>query len=130
MIFNTKLLTNTSSTYQNFRKWLFNDCYVEKVYNFSILRNAPKDFGGQLFGSAIGPICIAFYQKEKPENGSDRIVYYAPKTYIKSNVLEGVVIDSTDVKYLPRKNAKNPTQKFGKLQCGVMIGITLFEIYF
>lgn len=115
MIFNTKLLTNTSSTYQNFRKWLFNDCYVEKVYNFSILRNAPKDFGGQLFGSAIGPICIAFYQKEKPENGSDRIVYYAPKTYIKSNVLEGVVIDSTDVKYLPREECQKPDTKIWKI---------------
>ena len=28
LIFNTKVLTNTGGTYQNFRKWLFNDCYV------------------------------------------------------------------------------------------------------
>lgn len=115
MIFNTKLLTNTSSTYKSFRKWLFNDCYVEKVYNFSILRNAPKDFGGQLFGSAIGPICIAFYQKEEPDNKSGRIVYYAPKTYIKSNVLEGVVIDSSDVKYLPREECQKPDTKIWKI---------------
>lgn len=115
MIFNTKLLTNTSSTYKSFREWLFNDCYVEKVYNFSILRNAPKDFGGQLFGSAIGPICIAFYQKEEPDNKSDRIVYYAPKTYIKSNVLEGVVIDSSDVKYLPREECQKPDTKIWKI---------------
>ena len=115
MIFNTKLLTNTSNTYKSFRKWLFNDCYVEKVYNFSILRNAPKDFGGQLFGSAIGPICIAFYQKEEPNNKSDRIVYYAPKTYIKSNVLEGVVIDSSDVKYLPREECQKPDTKIWKI---------------
>ena len=115
MIFNTKLLTNTSSTYKSFRKWLFNDCYVEKVYNFSILRNAPKDFGGQLFGSAIGPVCIAFYQKEEPDNKSGRIVYYAPKTYIKSNVLEGVVIDSSDVKYLPREECQKPDTKIWKI---------------
>ena len=115
MIFNTKLLTNTSSTYKAFRRWLFNDCYVEKVYNFSILRNAPKDFGGQLFGSAIGPICIAFYQKEEPDNKSGRIVYYAPKTYIKSNVLEGVVIDSSDVKYLPREECQKPDTKIWKI---------------
>ena len=56
MIFNTKVLTNTGSTYQKFRKWLFNECYVEKIYNFSILRNAKKNFGGQLFGDATGPI--------------------------------------------------------------------------
>lgn len=115
MIFNTKLLTNTSNTYKSFRKWLLNDCYVEKVYNFSILRNAPKDFGGQLFGSAIGPICIAFYQKEAPNNKSGRIVYYAPKTYIKSNVLEGVVIDSSDVKYLPREECQKPDTKIWKI---------------
>ena len=84
LIFNTKVLTNTNSTYKNFREWLFNDCYVEKIYNFSILRNAPKNFGGQLFGAATGPISIAFYRKEKPKNASDKIIYYAPKTYIKS----------------------------------------------
>jgi len=87
LIFNTKILTNTKITYQNFRKWLFNECYVEKIYNFSILRNAPKDFGGQLFGSATGPISIAFYRKNPPKKKSDTIVYYAPKTYIKSNVI-------------------------------------------
>ena len=115
MIFNTKILTNTGSTYQNFRRWLFNVCHVEKVYNFSILRNVPKDFGGQLFGSAIGPISIVFYKKEIPENKSERIVYYAPKTFVKSNVLEGVVIDSTDVKYLPREECGKPDSKIWKI---------------
>ncbi|MCQ2270070.1 MAG: SAM-dependent methyltransferase [Bacteroidales bacterium] len=115
MIFNTKLLTNTGSTYKSFRGWLFNDCYVEKVYNFSILRNAHKNFGGQLFDSAIGPICIAFYQQECPVEKSDRIVYYAPKTYIKSNVLEGIVIDSSDVKYLPREECRKPNTKIWKV---------------
>lgn len=115
LICNTKLLTNTGSTYQNFRKWLFNECYVEKIYNFSILRNAPKDFGGQLFGSAIGPICIAFYRKEEPRQKSDRIIYYAPKTFVKSNLLEGVVIDITDVKYLPREECRKPNTKIWKI---------------
>ena len=114
MIFNAKILTNTGPTYQNFRNWLFNDCSVEKIYNFSILRKAPVDFGGQLFGSAIGPICIAFYKVSK-ENESDRIVYYAPKTYIKNNVLEGIVIESPDVKYLPREECQNPDTKIWKI---------------
>jgi type I restriction-modification system DNA methylase subunit len=115
LIFNTKILTNTKITYQNFRKWLFNECYVEKIYNFSILRNAPKDFGGQLFGSATGPISIVFYRKNAPNKKSDTIVYYAPKTYIKSNVIEGVSIDGTDLKYLPREECKNPTSKIWKI---------------
>lgn len=115
LIFNTKVLTNTGENYQKFRKWLFNDCYVEKIYNFSILRKTPKNFGGQLFSDAVGPISIAFYQKEKPEMASDRIMYYAPKTYIKSNIIDGLVIDHTDVKYLPREECQKPDTKIWKI---------------
>jgi type I restriction-modification system DNA methylase subunit len=115
LIFNTKVLTNTGGTYQNFRQWLFNDCYVEKVYNFSILRNANKNFGGQLFGDATGPISIVYYQKEQPANPSDKIAYYAPKTYIKSNIIEGLNIDFTDLKYLPREECQKPDTKIWKI---------------
>jgi len=115
LIFSTKVLTNTGGTYQNFRKWLFNDCYVKKVFNFSILRNAKKNFGGQLFGDATGPISIVYYQKEQPENPSDKIAYYAPKTFIKSNVIEGLSIDFTDLKYLPREECQKPDTKLWKI---------------
>lgn len=115
LIFNTKVLTNTGGTFQKFREWLFVKCHVERVYNFSILRNVPANFGGQLFGDATGPISIVFYQKEQPANPSDTIIYYAPKTYIKSNVIEGLSIDSTDVKYLPREECKKPDSKIWKI---------------
>lgn len=115
LIFNTKVLTNTGGTYQNFRKWLFNENYVEKVYNFSILRKAPKFSGGQLFGSAVGPISIIFYQKENPKNPKDSIAYYAPKTYIKNDILEGIVIDSSDEKHLPRIECEKPESKIWKI---------------
>lgn len=115
LIFNTKVLTNTGGTYQNFRKWLFNKNYVEKIYNFSILRKAPKFTGGQLFGSAVGPISIVFYQKENPEIIKDTITYYAPKTYIKNDVLEGIVIDSSDEKHLPRIECQKPDTKIWKI---------------
>ena len=115
LIFNTKVLTNTGGTYQNFRKWLFNNCYVEKVFNFSILRNAKKNFGGQLFGDATGPISIVFYQKEQPENPSSKIAYYAPKTFIKTNVIDGLSIDATDLKYLPREECRKPNTKIWKI---------------
>ncbi|MGB0883824.1 MAG: HsdM family class I SAM-dependent methyltransferase [Flavobacteriales bacterium] len=115
LIFKTKVLTNTSGTYQNFRKWLFNDCYVEKIYNFSIFRNQEKNFGGQLFGNATVPISIVYYQKEQPLNPSDKIAYYAPKTYIKSNIIEGLNIDFTDLKYLPREECQKPDTKIWKV---------------
>lgn len=115
LIFNTKVLTNTGGRYQNFRRWLFNECYVEKLYNFSILRKIPKNFGGQLFGDATGPISIVFYQKEQPKNPSDRIVYYAPKTYVKTNVIDGLCIDFSDINYLPREECQKPDTKIWKI---------------
>jgi len=115
LIFNTKVLTNTGTTYQNFRNWLFNKCYVEKVFNFSILRKAKKGFGGQLFGDATGPISIVCYKNEIPDHQSDTITYYAPKTYVKSNVIEGLSIDWTDIKYLPREECKQPDTKIWKV---------------
>ena len=115
LIFNTKILTNTSGTYQNFRRWLFTKNYVEKIYNFSILRKAKKNFGGQLFGSAVEPISVLFYQKEDPKDSKDMILYYAPKTYIKNDVLEGIVIDESDVKHLPRIECEKPNSKIWKI---------------
>ncbi len=111
----TKLLTNTSGTSQNFRKWLFNDNYVEKVYNLSILRKTLKAFGGSLFSSAVVPATIFFFQKEAPQKVSKNIEYWAPKTYIKTNIAEGVIIDSTDVKYLPRDECQKPNTKIWKI---------------
>lgn len=115
LIFNTKVLTNTNKTYKKFRHWLFNECYVEKIFNFSILRKTPKNLGGQLFGSAVGPISILFFKKESPQNPSDKIIYYAPKTYMKMDVLEGIVIDATDVKYLPRDECQKVDTKIWKV---------------
>lgn len=115
LIFNTKVLTNTGGTYQNFRRWLFNENHIDKIYNFSILRKAPKFSGGQLFGSAVGPISIVFYQNEIPDNPKETITYYAPKTYIKNDVLEGIVIDSSDEKQLPRLECQKQDTKIWKI---------------
>lgn len=115
LIFNTKVLTNTGRTYQNFREWLFNKNYVEKIYNFSILRKAKKNFGGQLFGSAVGPISIVFYKSEIPKEQKETITYYAPKTFIKNNILEGIVIDVSDEKHLPRTECQKPDTKIWKI---------------
>jgi type I restriction-modification system DNA methylase subunit len=115
LIFNAKILTNNSDSYAKFRGWLFNSCYVEKIYNFSILRKAPENYGGQLFNSSSSPVCILFYKKNTPLSPSKRIVYYAPKTFIKSNVLDGIVIDSHDVNYLPRGECQKTNTKIWKI---------------
>lgn len=111
----TKLLTNTSNTAQNFRNWLFNENYVSKVYNLSILRKTPKSFGGQLFSSAVVPASILFFQHKAPDIILETIEYWAPKTYIKNHIAEGVLIDSSDIKYLPRKECQAPDTKIWKI---------------
>ena len=126
----TKLLTKTSNPAQNFRKWLFNDNYVEKVYNLSILRKAPKTFGGQLFSSAVVPASIIFFQNKSPKNISNTIEYWAPKTYIKSHLAEGVLIDSSDIKYLPRKECQKSDTKIWKIaQWGSLNDFNLLKTF-
>jgi hypothetical protein len=115
LIFNTKVLTNTNKSYQKFRQWLFNKTYVEKVYNLSIFRKANKDFGGQLFNSATIPVSIVYYQKELPQNVSDTVEYYAPQTYVKSNIIDSLVIDNTDIKFLSRIECQKPDTKIWKI---------------
>ncbi len=114
-VFNTSLLFSTGGTSQNFRQWIFNDCSVEKVYNLSILRKARKIFGGQLFSSATVPICVAFYQRESTENESSTIEYWAPKTCVRNLLSENVLIDGSDIKYVPRYMSKDPTSNIWKI---------------
>lgn len=115
LIFNTKVLTNTEGPFQKFREWLLKETYVEKIYNLSIFRKAPKTFGGQLFTSAVGPVSIVFYQKQFPNKPSSTIEYWAPKTYVKNSLVEGVIIDATDIKFLPREECQKPNTKIWKI---------------
>ncbi|MCI0471336.1 MAG: N-6 DNA methylase, partial [Candidatus Aminicenantes bacterium] len=98
-----KILFNKTDGYRKFRRFLFNDAYVEAVYNFSILRKAKKEYGGQLIPSAVGPVCVIFFRAKKPAAAKERILYCAPKSPVKRNMVEGVVIDSSDFKFLPRE---------------------------
>lgn len=115
LIFNSKVLTNTEGPFQKFRQWLLNSTYVEKIFNLSVFRKAPKTFGGQLFTSAVGPVSIVFYQKRTPDKPSATIEYWAPKTYVKNSLVEGVIIDATDIKFLPREECQGSNTKIWKI---------------
>lgn len=115
LIFNTKILTNIKEPFQKFRQWLFSETIVEKICNFSIFRRAPESFGGQLFSSAVGPVSILFYHKGNGMKAIAPVEYWAPKTYIKNNLSDGVVIDATDIKFLPRAECADPATKIWKI---------------
>ncbi|MEM6319745.1 MAG: N-6 DNA methylase [Bacteroidota bacterium] len=110
------LLFNNGTKYHTFRKFLFQENYVEKVFNFSILRKVTKKEGGRnLFASATSPVSVIFYTKEIPEQSSKKLTYCAPKTAIKNRIIDGIAIDPTDVKYLPREECEKPDTKIWKI---------------
>ncbi|MCX6582524.1 MAG: N-6 DNA methylase [Candidatus Aminicenantes bacterium] len=115
MVSASKILFNKSGGYQKFRNFLFKDAYVEAVYNFSILRKAKKEYGGQLFSGAVGPVCVIFYRMKKPSLVNERILYCAPKSPVKRNMVEGVVIDSSDFKFLPREECAREDSNIWKV---------------
>lgn len=115
LVCNFKIFTNTNGKYQKFREWLMNETYVEKVYNFSIFRNAVENYGGSLFATAVAPVAIVYYSATKPECPSEVLPYWAPRTYVKSNVVDGIVIDNADLKYLPRVLCSDPKTNIWKL---------------
>ncbi|MDR1169574.1 MAG: N-6 DNA methylase, partial [Prevotellaceae bacterium] len=115
LIFNAKILTNTNKSYRNFRKWLFNSTCVERIYNFSIFRKTKKDNVGQLFIPTAIPVCIAYYKKTLPNSVPSTVEYYAPQTCVQSNLIDSLVIDSAEIKFLPRHECQKPDTKIWKI---------------
>ena len=111
----SKILFNTTTGYQEFREFLFNNLYVESIYNFSALRRVKQKYGGNLFASAVGPACVIFYQTKLPQDSAKALLYCVPKTVIKDKVVDSIVINHTDIKYLPRSECKNPNTKIWKI---------------
>lgn len=114
LIFTSKVLFNTTGGYAKFRKWFFQKNTVRRIDNLSIFRKAPKTYGGSLFTSANCPVCVAYYTA-KPADKNDNLVYYSPKTFIKSNLVDGLVIDDSDVKVLPMAECQNPQSTIWKV---------------
>lgn len=109
------LFNNADEIDKNFKKFLFQDNYVEEIHNFSIFAGVPKEYGKPLFCSANVAVSVFIYSKSAPSNLSPTILYCAPKTYFKNNVINGLAIDATDIKYIPRTEAKNPDTKIWKV---------------
>lgn len=111
----SKILFNTTSGYRNFRNFLFNKNYVEAVYNFSALRKTKREYGGNLFASAVGPACVLFYQVKKPAIPSKKLLYCSPKSFLKNRLVDGVAIDVFDIKYIPREESADANSKIWKV---------------
>ena len=114
LVFSAKVLFNTFSTYDRFRRWLFSKNTVRCLDNLSIFRKASSSYGGSLFSGATCPVCVIYYSQGTPDDNS-YIKYCSPKTFIKSNLIDGLLIDESDIKYLPVRECQKPNTKIWKV---------------
>jgi len=99
----SKTLVNIESKDKEFRRRLFEDNYVETVVNFSALNKASKGRGRQLFASAVWPASVFIYSPSFPEEPKSSILYCTPKPKATDNALPGIIIDASEIKFLPRE---------------------------
>lgn len=114
LIFTSKVLFNTNGGYARFRNWLFTKNIVRRLDNLSIFRNTPKSYGGSLFSHATCPVCVVYYKPGTPER-EHLVKYYAPKTFIKSSLVDGIVIDDSDVRMLSVTECQQQDSKIWKV---------------
>lgn len=114
LVFSSKVLFNTTSGYGKFRKWLFTENVVTRIDNLSIFRKAPSSFGGSLFSDASCPVCVVYYSPGRPAV-DDLVKYCSPKSFIKTNMVDGLLIDESDIKMLPVSECQKPESKLWKV---------------
>lgn len=111
----SKILFNKSGGYRNFRRFLFKENYVDTVFNFSALRKPKKGQGKSMFAHAVGPSCVLFYRKNRPEQISDTISYLCPKPTERDRFTEELILDELDFSYLPRAEAEKASTLIWKV---------------
>jgi Type I restriction-modification system methyltransferase subunit len=114
LVFSSKVLFNNTSGYRQFRKWLFTQNVVTRIDNLSIFRKAPSFFGGSLFTDATCPVCVAYYASGKPDVNTF-VKYCSPKSFIKTNIIDGLLIDESDIKMLPIAECQDSNSKIWKV---------------
>lgn len=98
----SKILFNIEEPDANFRREFFGKNHVETVVNFSALRKMRGTRGRQLFSSAVGPATVFIYRATIPDQPRQTILYCTPKPTRTDNALPNIIIDTSEIKLLPR----------------------------
>jgi hypothetical protein len=114
LIGTSKLLFNNEKPDVFFRKKFFTENYVEMVVNLSVInriknqKQTTDEKKEKLFRKANWPTSIFFYRITPPKKQKNTLIYCTPKTTYFRNFLPSLVIDTADLKFLPRSEcAKN-----------------------
>jgi type I restriction-modification system DNA methylase subunit len=115
LVSTAKILFNTTSGYEEFRRFLFNETKVDAIVNFAALRKSKGEIGRKLFASATGPTVIIFYNGVNIKERNDTIVYCTPKPQYKDSSITELIVDASDIKFVPQSDAIDPRSKVWKV---------------
>ena len=120
LVSTAKILFNSSSGYEKFREYLFKETNVSSIINFSALRKSKGEIGRKLFSSASGPTIVIFFRNKNSmvkyfSNENDTIIYCCPKPQIRDSALAELIIDSTDIKFIPKEEALSKKSNVWKI---------------
>jgi type I restriction-modification system DNA methylase subunit len=104
LICTAKILFNTSEVFEKFRRSFFTTYHVDAIVNLAVVRNI-------MFDNATAPGAVVIYRLQRNTDSQKNILYCVPKSIGAIGKRQTIIIDSTDVKYLPvreiiRKNSK------------------------
>lgn len=106
-----KILFNTGEVYEKFRRNLFNENNIDTIINLSVVRDI-------IFKNANSPGAVIIYGKRKEDaddNHRDYVTYCVPKSIETIKHRQSVVIDASEIKFLPVREILKENSKIFKI---------------
>lgn len=108
LVCTAKILFNTSDVFENFRKSFFSKYHVDTIINLAVVRDI-------MFDNAQTPGAVFIYRSRQSDIEQKRILYCVPKSIKAIGKRQAMLIDATDVKYLPLREVLSPKSKLFKI---------------
>ncbi|MHB8905104.1 MAG: HsdM family class I SAM-dependent methyltransferase [Melioribacteraceae bacterium] len=106
-----KIFFNTGGGYENFRKNLFTENKVDAIINLAVVRDI-------LFKNASSPGVVIIYRKRNSaivNYDNENVLYCVPKSVETINLSRSIVIDASEVKFLPVREILKENSKVFKI---------------
>lgn len=109
LVTTAKVLFNTGEGYEKFRYKIFSSYQVDTVINLAVVRNV-------MFENTTNPGAVFVYRKRDEEISLNKsVVYCIPKNIQTIDKRQTIVIDATEVKYLPLQEILTPDSRIFKI---------------
>lgn len=86
----------TSKPHQEFRDHFFSTFHIRAIVNFSSMRH-------ELFSNVVSPVTAIFYTPHAPQ-WNKKLIYGVPKPSLQSQHLKAIVLDTSEIKFLNRRD--------------------------